>query len=104
MYFTSSVPYLPSSSSPLILSFTSLFHLLTFSFHTSLLPLILRPHPSRIHVVFGHTIAGMEYVTAVENQKVDVNHRPYADVRIQNCGELVLMRSKDFLIVKCNFL
>lgn len=49
--------------------------------------------------MFGHAIAGMEYVTAVENQKVDVNHRPYADVRIQNCGELVLMRSKDCLIV-----
>lgn len=33
-------------------------------------------------------------MTAVENQKVDVNHRPYADVRIENCGELVLVKSK----------
>ena len=46
------------------------------------------------HVVFGHTVAGMEYITAIENQKVDVNHRPYADVRIHNCGELVRMKSE----------
>lgn len=46
--------------------------------------------PSSVHVVFGHVVKGMEYVTAIENQKVDVNHRPYADVRIQHCGELVL--------------
>jgi hypothetical protein len=44
--------------------------------------------------VFGHVLTGSEYVTAIENQKVDVNHRPYADVRINNCGELVLMKSK----------
>lgn len=25
----------------------------------------------------------------MENQKVDTNHRPYADVRIVNSGELV---------------
>ena len=29
---------------------------------------------------------------AIENQKVDINHRPYAHVRIHNCGELVLMK------------
>ena len=44
--------------------------------------------------MFGHVFTGSEYVTAIENQKVDVNHRPYADVRINNCGELVLMKSK----------
>ena len=44
-------------------------------------------------MIFGHTVAGMEYVITIENQKVDVNHRPYADVRIHNCGELVLMKS-----------
>ena len=47
----------------------------------------------RLHVVFGHVIDGTQYVTEMENQKVDANHRPYADVRISNCGELVLMRS-----------
>lgn len=50
--------------------------------------------PFRCHVVFGHVLTGSEYVTAIENQKVDVNHRPYADVRIHNCGELVLMKSE----------
>lgn len=43
--------------------------------------------------MFGHVIDGTQYVTEMENQKVDANHRPYADVRISNCGELVLMRS-----------
>lgn len=46
----------------------------------------------RLHVVFGRVVSGMQYVTEMENQKVDTNHRPYADVRISNCGELVLMR------------
>ncbi|CAI8025939.1 NK-tumor recognition protein [Geodia barretti] len=50
------------------------------------------PHLDGCHVVFGHVLTGSEYVTAIENQKVDVNHRPYADVRINNCGELVLMK------------
>ena len=40
-------------------------------------------------------------MTAIENQKVDVNHRPYADVRIHNCGELVLMKSKENVFVLC---
>ena len=39
-------------------------------------------------------------MTAIENQKVDVNHRPYADVRIHNCGELVLMKSEVIVHVK----
>lgn len=43
--------------------------------------------------MFGHVVSGQQYVTEMENQKVDANHRPYADVRISNCGELVLMRS-----------
>ena len=43
--------------------------------------------------MFGHVVSGQQYVTEIENQKVDANHRPYADVRISNCGELVLMRS-----------
>ena len=48
----------------------------------------------RLHVVFGHVVSGQQYVTEMENQKVDTNHRPYADVRISNCGEMVLMRSE----------
>ena len=45
-----------------------------------------------LHVVFGHVIQGKQYVAEIENQKVDANHRPYADVRISNCGELVLLK------------
>ena len=45
-------------------------------------------------MVFGRVVSGVDYVTEVENQKVDANHRPYADVRVSNCGELVLMKSK----------
>ena len=47
------------------------------------------PHLDDIHVVFGHVVQGQEYVVEMENQKVDTNHRPYADVRIVNSGELV---------------
>ncbi|XP_064401238.1 peptidyl-prolyl cis-trans isomerase G-like [Halichondria panicea] len=47
------------------------------------------PHLDGIHVVFGHVISGVQFVTEMENQKVDTNHRPYADVRIVNSGELV---------------
>ena len=44
--------------------------------------------------MYGHVVSGQQYVTEMENQKVDANHRPYADVRISNCGEMVLMRSE----------
>ena len=44
--------------------------------------------------MYGHVVNGQQYVTEVENQKVDANHRLYADVRISNCGEMVLMRSE----------
>lgn len=53
---------------------------------------LLIPPSFRLHVVFGHVVSGMQYVTEMENQKVDANHRPYADVRISSCGELVLVR------------
>ncbi len=47
------------------------------------------PHLDGVHVVFGQVISGQQFVTEMENQKVDTNHRPYADVRITNSGELV---------------
>ena len=40
--------------------------------------------------LFGCVVSGQQYVTEMENQKADANHRPYTDVRIR---ELVLMRS-----------
>ena len=51
------------------------------------------PHVYRIHVVFGRVVSGDQFVTEIENQKVDSKSRPYADVRVINSGELVLMKS-----------
>uniref|UniRef100_A0A3B5R0Y0 Peptidyl-prolyl cis-trans isomerase n=1 Tax=Xiphophorus maculatus TaxID=8083 RepID=A0A3B5R0Y0_XIPMA len=42
-----------------------------------------------VHVVFGHVISGQEVVQTMENQKTDPNSRPYAEVKILNCGELI---------------
>jgi peptidyl-prolyl isomerase G (cyclophilin G) len=50
------------------------------------------PHLDGIHVVFGRVVSGHQFVSDIENQKVDTKSRPYADIRIANCGELVLMR------------
>lgn len=50
-------------------------------------------------MVFGHVVQGKQFVSEIESQKVDSNHRPYADVRIANCGELVLV--KGILYIGC---
>ena len=42
--------------------------------------------------MFGRVIEGEQFVVEIENQKVDTNHRPYADVQISNLGELVLVK------------
>ena len=42
--------------------------------------------------MFGHVIDGTQFVTEIENQKVDINHRPYADIRITHSSELVLQK------------
>ncbi|KAK7939547.1 hypothetical protein WMY93_002873 [Mugilogobius chulae] len=47
------------------------------------------PHLDGVHVVFGHVISGQEVVQTMENQKTDPNSKPYADVKVLNCGELV---------------
>lgn len=44
---------------------------------------------SSVHVVFGHVISGQEVVQTMESQKADPNSRPYAEVKVMNCGELV---------------
>ncbi|KAK5860973.1 hypothetical protein PBY51_022406 [Eleginops maclovinus] len=47
------------------------------------------PHLDGVHVVFGHVISGQAVVQTMENQKTDPNSRPYSDVKVLNCGELV---------------
>lgn len=49
------------------------------------------------HVVFGEVIRGSDIVDAIENQEVDAKHRPLSDVRISNCGELVLQLKSKFM-------
>lgn len=46
-------------------------------------------HFLSVHVVFGHVISGQEVVQTMESQKTDPNSRPYAEVKVMNCGELV---------------
>ena len=43
-----------------------------------------------MHVVFGQVISGQQTVREIESQKTDPGSKPYADVRIVSCGELVL--------------
>uniref|UniRef100_UPI00358FC4EB peptidyl-prolyl cis-trans isomerase G-like isoform X2 n=1 Tax=Myxine glutinosa TaxID=7769 RepID=UPI00358FC4EB len=52
------------------------------------------PHLDGVHVVFGQVISGQQTVREIESQKTDPGSKPYADVRIATCGELVL-KSKD---------
>uniref|UniRef100_A0A3Q3MPD1 peptidylprolyl isomerase n=1 Tax=Labrus bergylta TaxID=56723 RepID=A0A3Q3MPD1_9LABR len=47
------------------------------------------PHLDGVHVVFGHVISGQEVVQTMENQKTDPNSRPYSEVKVLNCGELI---------------
>ncbi|XP_077993115.1 uncharacterized protein LOC144447083 isoform X2 [Glandiceps talaboti] len=50
------------------------------------------PHLDGVHVVFGHVIEGQTLIKDIETQKTDANSRPYSDIRITNCGELVLQK------------
>merc|ERR1712126_307949 len=46
-------------------------------------------HLDNVHTVFGHVLSGQDIVRDMENQKVNSNHKPYADIRISHCGELI---------------
>jgi cyclophilin family peptidyl-prolyl cis-trans isomerase len=46
-------------------------------------------HLNGKHVVLGRVIEGMEIVHTIENLRVDGHDRPFAQVTIINCGELV---------------
>ncbi|KAI1242538.1 hypothetical protein IHE44_0000068 [Lamprotornis superbus] len=50
-----------------------------------------------VHVVFGLVISGFEVIEQIENLKTDTASRPYADVRVIDCGVLVTSSAKDAL-------
>ncbi|KAG8138699.1 hypothetical protein E2320_001493 [Naja naja] len=47
-----------------------------------------------VHVVFGLVISGFEVIEQIENLKTDSASRPYADVRVIDCGVLVTKSAK----------
>lgn len=47
-----------------------------------------------IHVVFGRVVSGQQIIKQVEGLPVDRKSRPLSDVRVSNCGELILMKKK----------
>lgn len=49
----------------------------------------------RVHVVFGLVISGFEVIEQIENLKTDAASRPYADVRVIDCGVLATKLTKD---------
>uniref|UniRef100_A0A670JY56 peptidylprolyl isomerase n=1 Tax=Podarcis muralis TaxID=64176 RepID=A0A670JY56_PODMU len=55
------------------------------------------PHLDGVHVVFGLVISGFEVIEQIENLKTDTASRPYADVRVIDCGLLVTKSAKDAL-------
>ncbi|NXC39522.1 NKTR protein, partial [Penelope pileata] len=55
------------------------------------------PHLDGVHVVFGLVISGFEVIEQIENLKTDTASRPYADVRVIDCGVLATKSAKDAL-------
>ncbi|KAG9471990.1 NK-tumor recognition protein [Eleutherodactylus coqui] len=53
------------------------------------------PHLDGVHVVFGLVISGFEVIEQIENLKTDAASRPYADVRVIDCGILGSKSTKD---------
>lgn len=48
-----------------------------------------------VHVVFGLVISGFEVIKKIEGLKTDTASRPYADVRVIDCGQLITKSAKD---------
>uniref|UniRef100_A0A3B3HLB2 Peptidyl-prolyl cis-trans isomerase n=1 Tax=Oryzias latipes TaxID=8090 RepID=A0A3B3HLB2_ORYLA len=49
----------------------------------------------RVHVVFGLVISGFEIIKKIEGLKTDSASRPYADVRVVDCGQLITKSAND---------
>ncbi|TSK98418.1 NK-tumor recognition protein [Bagarius yarrelli] len=48
-----------------------------------------------VHVVFGLVISGFEVIKKIEGLKTDTASRPYADVRVIDCGQLITKSAND---------
>ncbi|XP_060718303.1 NK-tumor recognition protein isoform X1 [Tachysurus vachellii] len=55
------------------------------------------PHLDGVHVVFGSVISGFEVIKKIEGLKADAASRPYADVRVIDCGQLITKSANDVL-------
>ncbi|XP_076868398.1 NK-tumor recognition protein isoform X2 [Brachyhypopomus gauderio] len=55
------------------------------------------PHLDGVHVVFGQVISGFEVIKRIEALKTDSASRPYADVRLIDCGQLITKSANDVL-------
>ncbi|XP_026872002.2 NK-tumor recognition protein isoform X2 [Electrophorus electricus] len=55
------------------------------------------PHLDGVHVVFGQVISGFEVIKKIEALKTDSASRPYADVRVIDCGQLITKSANDVL-------
>ncbi|XP_018529332.1 NK-tumor recognition protein isoform X2 [Lates calcarifer] len=57
----------------------------------------MAPHLDGVHVVFGLVISGFEVIKKIEGLKTDSASRPYADVRVMDCGQLITKSANDVL-------
>uniref|UniRef100_A0AAQ5ZWH7 peptidylprolyl isomerase n=1 Tax=Amphiprion ocellaris TaxID=80972 RepID=A0AAQ5ZWH7_AMPOC len=55
----------------------------------------MAPHLDGVHVVFGLVISGFEVIKKIEGLKTDSASRPYADVRVMDCGQLIIKSAND---------
>lgn len=55
---------------------------------------------NRVHVVFGRVVDGEEVVRNIESIPVNEMSRPIQDVKIVNCGQLVLKSKRKFSLIR----
>ena len=52
-------------------------------------------------MVFGLVISGFEVIKKIEGLKADSASRPYADVRVIDCGQLITKSANDGKCTPC---